>query len=58
MKTLAMFNITGLELELFESYLTGRSQCVCGDGQRPDVLLVTAGILKGSILSPFLIPCI
>ncbi len=47
-----MFGVTGLELKLCESYLTGRSQWVCVDGQLSDVLLVTVGVPQGSILGP------
>ncbi len=44
-----MFGVPSLELEWFESYLTGRSQCVCVDGQLSDVLPVHR--------DPFWAPC-
>ncbi len=54
MKKMQMFSITGLELEWFESYITGRSQCVCVDCQLSDDLPVTVGVPQGNCLGPLL----
>ncbi len=54
MKTLPMFVVTGIEVKWFESYMTGRSRCVCVDGQLSEVIPVNVGVLKGSILGPLL----
>ncbi len=51
---LSLFGISGVELEWFRSYLTGRSQSVIFDGYLSDPLPVSIGVPQGSILGALL----
>lgn len=51
---LPSFGISGIELEWFKSYLTGRSQTVVVDGSLSEPLPVNIGVPQGSILGPLL----
>ncbi len=46
--------ISGVELQWFTSYLTGRSWSVIFDGHLLDRLPVSIGVPQGSILGPLL----
>jgi hypothetical protein len=48
---LSMFGISGIELQWFQSYLTGRSQSVMVDGHISDPLPVSIGVPQ------YLAPC-
>ncbi len=47
---LSLFGISGVELQWFSSYLTGRSQSVIFDGHLSNPLPVTIGVPQGSII--------
>ena len=46
--------ITGILLDWFKSYLSGRSQRVCIRGKQSDLAPILAGVPQGSILGPLL----
>ena len=54
LQKLNAYGIRGNMLKWFESYLTGKSQCVVYDGIKSDIYNVTCGVPQGSILGPLL----
>ena len=48
------FGIKGLALKWFQSYLEGRSQCVCFDDILSEPSYLTCGVPQGSVLGPVL----
>ena len=51
---LSKFGIHGKLLKWFESYLSGRYQCVVVDGASSERIQVTSGVPQGSILGPLM----
>ena len=45
-------------LTWIESYLGGRSQCVCVDGALSDFMDIGCGVPQGSVLGPLLYVCV
>ncbi len=50
----ALFGLSGTVLSWFESYLTGRLQCICISGLRSAAVLLLFGVPQGSVLGPVL----
>ena len=48
------FGVTGVVLDWFTSYLTGRRQCVTINGIRSNPRLLKCGVPQGSVLGPLL----
>ena len=48
------FGVTGVVLDWFTSYLTGRRQCVTINGTRSNPKLLKCGVPQGSVLGPLL----
>jgi hypothetical protein len=55
--TIKLYNngIRGSLLNWFQSYITGRSQCVVINGCTSETLPVMAGVPQGSVLGPILV---
>jgi Reverse transcriptase (RNA-dependent DNA polymerase) len=53
-KKLHKIGVRGIELDWFLSYLNGRTQFVSLDGVLSDSLVISKGVLQGSILGPLL----
>ncbi len=51
---LTKYGIHGAELGWFRDYLSGRSQCVCSNGEISDFNSISLGVPQGSILGPIL----
>ncbi|CAF4948028.1 unnamed protein product [Pieris macdunnoughi] len=54
LQKLEALGVRGVQLSLFKSYLSGRSQCVVIDGHVSSYLPVEFGVPQGSILGPTL----
>ncbi len=54
LKKLNYYGINGVAYNLMESYLTNRKQYVDMDDVKSEMLMVTTGVPKGSILGPLL----
>ena len=50
----ALFGLSGTVLSWFESYLTGRLQCICISGVCSAAVLLLFGVPQGSVLGPVL----
>ena len=51
---LDQIGVEGTFINLFESYLSQRKQCVVVDGQKSTLLDIKAGVPQGSCLGPLL----